>query len=82
MLRVKEICKERGVTVQELAENKLGITYQALYESINGNPSLKRLQQIAAALDVEVAELFEKPVSGAITCPSCGTEIKLTAEKV
>ena len=57
MLQVQRICKEKGLTMQEAA-SRLGITYQSLYDSIKGNPTLKRLQDIANALDVEVSELF------------------------
>lgn len=57
MLQVQRICKEKGLTMQEVA-SRLGITYQSLYDSIKGNPTLKRLQDIANALDVEVSELF------------------------
>ena len=58
MLRIKAICKEKGVALQEVA-SKIGITYQSLYDSINGNPTLNRLKEIAGVLGVEVVELFE-----------------------
>ena len=80
-LRVKEIAKRKGVTIESIAK-KLGILPSAISQSISGNPTLERLGEIAAALGVEVAELFEKPVSGAITCPRCGTNIKLSVEEV
>jgi transcriptional regulator with XRE-family HTH domain len=59
MLRVKEICKEKGITMLDLAK-RIGITYQALYSSVAGNPALSTLEKIASALDVEVAELFKE----------------------
>lgn len=75
MLQVQRICKEKGLTMQEVA-SRLGITYQSLYDSIKGNPTLKRLQDIANALNVEVSELFEssKPQ---ITCPHCGKPLNI-----
>lgn len=75
MLQVQRICKEKGLTMQEVA-SRLGITYQSLYDSIKGNPTLKRLQDIANALDVEVAELFSssKPTTA---CPHCGKPIHI-----
>ena len=79
MLRIQSICKEKGVTLQELAAS-LGITYQSLYESIKGNPSLKRLQGIASALGVEVVDLFVKEAASAHTCPHCGKPINITLE--
>lgn len=62
MLRVAEICKEKGITQQNLAR-KLGIQYQSLYAALNGNPKLETLQGIAAALEVEVWELFTSSTS-------------------
>ncbi len=59
-LRVKEICKKKGMLMEELA-GKLGITRITLTRNINGNPTLSTLQNIAEALDVEVPELFHTP---------------------
>lgn len=56
-LRVKEICKEKGIQMQELA-NRLGITRITLTRNINGNPTISTLENIAHALGVEVSELF------------------------
>ena len=79
MLRIKEICAEKGVTLQELAK-RLGIRYQSLYESVNGNPSLSRLKEIANALGVDVADLFAPADGARIVCPHCGKSFKITAE--
>ena len=57
MLRIKEIGKEKGIALNDLA-NTLGITYQALNARIVGNPSLKVLIELANALDVDVRELI------------------------
>ena len=57
MLRIKEIAKEKGIALNDLA-NALGITYQALNARITGNPSLKVLIELANALDVDVRELI------------------------
>ena len=56
-LRVKEICKEKGMTMKELAE-KIGINPITLTQSLNGNPTLSRLTEVAMILDVDVADLF------------------------
>jgi len=81
-VRIKEICKERGILQKDLAV-KLGITYIGLNKSLRGEyPQLQTLERIAAALDVPVIELFERPVSGNISCPKCGTAIKITAESI
>lgn len=59
-LRVKEICKEKGITMKELAE-KIGINPITLTQSLNGNPTLSRLTEVAMILDVDVADLFREP---------------------
>ena len=68
-LRVKEICKAKGIQMQELAD-ELGISRITLTRNINGNPTIATLEAIAKALEVEVAELFA-PQNG-IRCPKCG----------
>lgn len=77
MLRVQEICKCQGITMQGLAK-KMGVTYQALYAAVSGNPTIGKLQEIANALGVEVVDLLGASKEGVITCPHCGKEIKLT----
>lgn len=69
-LRVKEICKERGLTLKELAE-KMKIVPETLTRAIsdNANPTLTTLQKIAIALDMEIGELF---VSSKTTNHICG----------
>lgn len=58
MLRIQEICKERGITMQELAA-QIGITYQALYACASGNPTIGKLKVIASALGVNIIDLFK-----------------------
>ena len=80
-MRVKEILKERGITAKELAA-KIGMTETGLSIAISekGNPPLRRLQDIASALDVSVAELFDTQPTNTITCPHCGKPIKIKIE--
>lgn len=60
MLRVKEICKEQGITSKILAD-KIGIKAPALSRIINGsNTTTETLEKIAGALGVEIVDLFEK----------------------
>lgn len=75
-LRVKEICKEKGMQMQELAD-KLGITRITLTRNISGNPTIGTLESIAAALGVLVPELFAPQPTNTITCPHCGKLIKV-----
>lgn len=79
MLRIQEVCKEQGVTMQDLAK-RMGISYQALYASVSGNPTIGKLSEIANALEVEVSDLIEKSDKNSITCPHCGKSINLKVE--
>lgn len=74
--RIKEICREKGIMLKDLA-GMIGITEVGLSKSLNGNPNISRLEEIATALGVPVTELFDKPKEGVICCPHCGKEIKL-----
>jgi DNA-binding Xre family transcriptional regulator len=78
-IRVKEICKEKGISLQELAD-RIGITYNTLHVAITGNPKVDTLERMAAALGVEVGELFptRKKSESRITCPHCQKEIHIT----
>lgn len=80
--KIKELCKEKGISMKELAA-RLGITYQSLYDSINGNPTLSRLEEIATALEVDTYDLFVNPHkttpnSTEAVCPHCGKPIHIS----
>ncbi len=55
--RVKAILHGKGMNQIDLA-NKLDIKPETLSRTINGNPTLKSLTDIANALEVEVSDLF------------------------
>ena len=56
-LRVKEILKERGIKMYQLAE-MIGITPESLTRALMRNPQFSTLKAIADALGVPVRELF------------------------
>lgn len=58
-LRIKEIAKAKGITMAEIAD-KMGINPVNLSSSLNGNPTLNRLQEVADILGVDVSDLFSK----------------------
>lgn len=57
--KIKEILKEKGMTMQQLAE-RLGIHRTNLSTSLSGNPTLSRLEDIAIILDVQLKDLFKE----------------------
>ena len=67
-LRVVELAHQRGLTMADIAK-QIGISRVNLSNSLNGNPTLSRLTEVAKILSVEVSELFrpittDKQVSG------------------
>jgi len=76
--RIKEICKDKGVTITQLA-SELNIKQESLSRTINGNPTVGTLERIAAALNVPITELFDQPeTDNTVNCPSCGTQLRVT----
>lgn len=56
-LRVKEICKAKGILFKDLAA-LVGVHEVTLRSSLTGNPTIGTLQKVADALGVEFLELF------------------------
>ena len=81
-MRIKEILKEKNMTVQELADI-LNISRQALSKQIQGKLLVETAQNIANALNVPIWQLFADPVeiqakvNTFIICPHCGREIQI-----
>lgn len=75
-LRIKEICKEKGLTLNALAE-KIGISQPSISGIATGKqkPSFDTLDKLAEALGVEVSELFA-PKSDFVAMVSSGGETK------
>ncbi|MDH6343336.1 transcriptional regulator with XRE-family HTH domain [Parabacteroides sp. PFB2-12] len=80
-LRIKEILKKKGATAVWLA-GEIGITQPNMSNIVSGKskPSLDTLENIATALNVPIAELFEQTAQDVISCPHCGGKIKIVKE--
>jgi transcriptional regulator with XRE-family HTH domain len=94
--RIKELCRVRGITFNELAA-RLGLgSGIALHTNIRkGNMRLVTLQRIADALGVSVVELLADDTGTdkapaqttqckglTLVCPKCGSRIELLAAVV
>jgi transcriptional regulator with XRE-family HTH domain len=59
---IKKLRNQRKLSQEELAK-KAGVTYSTLIKlesGVNKNPTIKTIQQIAAALEVSLDELTRK----------------------
>lgn len=74
MLRIKEILKQKGLTIQDLA-NILGISRQALGKQIQGKMLLETAERIATALNIPMWQLFAAPEEVQANPESNGTRI-------
>lgn len=82
VLRIKELCKEKGISQKQLAA-LLDLREDSFSIAIKRNSlSLAKLDKIADALGVPVADLLaQDPERGAsIICPHCGQSIKLKVD--
>ena len=57
-LKIKEVLKERGITLSELAE-KMGITKGTLSQALNGNPTINYIERISKILGCKISYLIK-----------------------
>ncbi len=60
-LRIKELCREKGITLNDLAA-KIGVSQPSISGMSTGRikPSFETLEKLSTALDVPVGVLFER----------------------
>lgn len=56
---LKEICRRKGLSLTDVA-NRMGTSPSNLLSSVKGNPTISKLEDIAEALQVSIAELLTK----------------------
>ena len=54
---LKEICRRKGLSLTDVA-NRIGTSPSNLLSSVKGNPTISKLEDIAEALQVSIAELL------------------------
>lgn len=59
-MRIKEILKEKGITLSQLADT-MGVSRQALSRQVAGKLLVEKAEEIAAALNVPIWQLFASP---------------------
>lgn len=77
MLRVKEIAKEKGLTMSDVAQ-RMGISPSGLSMALSRNVTIEVLERIAKALEVKISDLFEESsdISGFIKVKGAIYEIR------
>lgn len=80
--RIKELLKERGVTISNLAE-QIGTTQTSLSRALGekGNPTYETLCKIAKVLGVDMSELFSDSQKSTFVCPNCGAKLELRTKQ-
>lgn len=67
--RVKELCTDKGLQLKELA-TIMSVKPESLSRTLNGNPQLSTLQNIAKALNIGVADLFSDKTENCVISSS------------
>ncbi|MDR0866575.1 MAG: helix-turn-helix domain-containing protein [Candidatus Symbiothrix sp.] len=77
-MRIKEVLKEKGLTVNEVAI-RMGVSAPSLSRAINKNTTVEMLDKIATAVGCSISELIEKPPKPpkVFQCPHCGKDIHI-----
>lgn len=80
---IKSIIKEKGYTIQDVAD-KIGVNRVTLTLTLQGNPTYKKMKEIADAIGCNVADFFRDETQekveqdkNILTCPKCGARFKL-----
>lgn len=81
---IKKRIKERGFTISEVAR-QLGVYQPTLTQQLTGNPTVKRLQEIADIIGCTLPELVADDEDNnhvSVVCPHCGKIITLDIHKI
>lgn len=84
---IKAMIKAKGYTIQEVAD-KIGVNRVTLTLTLQGNPTYKKMKEIADAIDCDVMDFFKDEAEhqelrkdfqneNIIICPKCGAKFEL-----
>lgn len=88
-MNIQKVIKAHGFTIASVAaklknsRGGIGISQGSLSSTLNGNPSIDKLQEIADIIGVSLSELVADEASEKetyIICPHCGEKIKISVE--
>ena len=80
---LKQILADKNVSQHELSR-RCGVTQAMISKIIAGkqDPSIGTLEKMAAALDLEVPDLFDRQKFKTVTCPHCGEKITVKVDAI
>lgn len=86
---IKGMIKAKGFTIQEVAD-KIGVNRVTLTLTLQGNPTYKKMKEIADAIGCDVMDFFKDEAEyqpsiieqdpNVFTCPKCGAKFELKEE--
>lgn len=88
-MNIRGIIKQKGLTLTYVADRltnkkgEKGISLPSLIQTIDGNPTVASLQEIASIIGVSLSELVadENDQQGtSFVCPHCGKPINIKVE--
>lgn len=89
-MNIQKVIKRQGFTISQVAalvknqRGGIGVSQGALSSTLNNNPGIEKLQEIANIIGVSLSELVadenDQQVASLI-CPHCGKPIALHVDK-
>lgn len=85
-MNIQKVIKRQGFTISKVASlvknqrGGLGVSQGALSSTLNNNPGIEKLQEIANIIGVTLSELVadeKENYKSTLMCPHCGKPIKL-----
>lgn len=89
-MNIQKVIKRQGFTISQVAalvknqRGGIGVSQGALSSTLNNNPGIEKLQEIANIIGVSLSELVadENDQQGtSLVCPHCGKPITLHIDK-
>jgi transcriptional regulator with XRE-family HTH domain len=89
-MNIQKVIKRQGFTISQVAalvknqRGGIGVSQGALSSTLNNNPGIEKLQEIANIIGVSLSELVadENDQQGtSLICPHCGKPIALHVDK-
>ena len=82
LMDIKKVFARHGLTATQVAE-RMGIPLNNLSMAINGNPTYKKLCDIANAVGCSPSELIadeEDTKTTSVVCPKCGSTLTIKVD--